>query len=459
MTTRKKVSICVLCLLAAAGLVYATSEGRGNRVAHDLRQMTGAETRVVWCQQVAGGRYDVHGTQLLLMGLDTADRAGPRPLLRRVGSCWKPMISPRGDRVVFTDFPAGTIYAVNWNGTSLRELSRGYALHVWMDPATAREWVYAVPEAEGRRGGYAGKPVIRFQLDNPFKQEQVWDATLVTFDNLRVSSDGKKAGALLPWPLAGVADLETKTWKEYGRGCWPDLSPDNSCIPWVFDGAHRNLLFRSADGRESWKVAINDAPGVDGDEVDCPRWSNHVRFMTLTGPHKRKKPEGSRIRGEAEEIYVGRFDQGLTRVEQWVRVTHNDQADFFSDVWVGPTAGLGWALAPGRRGAAGERLVVQARLIETSMTPTLESIAPYRQALVVYAYEVENVATGAYRHATLLVAHWGLVAGKTRPIPKAKGQSYPLTVEPLDDHPELEGERVVMDMKGGHLPLYYEVSR
>ena len=444
-------------LLIAAGCLYLAAERHQSRVEQEIRLMTGAKTRVVWCRQVEGDGYNALGSQLTLMGLDTDDRAGERPLVRRVGSYWKPMISPKGDRVVFTDFPEATIHVVNWNGAGLRELSQGYALHVWLDPATAQEWVYAV-EPDGREG-YAGKPLIRFQLDNPFKRETVWDTTLVHFDNLRLSLDGKKAVALFPWPVAVVADLETRTWKEFGRGCWPDLSPDNSYIPWAFDGAHRNLQFRSADGRDSWKVVVNDAPGVDGDEVDCPRWGNQIRFMTLTGPHRREKPKGGQAGGEAEEIYVGRFEKGLTRIEQWVRVTHNDCADFFSDMWVEPVAEMGWVPTPVRNRGTGELLVVQARLVETTMIPTLESIAPYRQALVVYAYEVENVATGAYRHARLLVAHWGLVAGEVRPIPKIRSESYGMTLERLDDHLELEGERVIMDMKADNLPIYYEIKR
>ncbi len=453
-TMGKSTSACVLGLLIAIGLLYAVLEGRGSGAAHELRLLAGAETRVVWCRQDAGDRYDALGSQLLLMGLDTAERGGERPLLRRVGSYWKPLISPKGNRVVFTDFPKATIYVVNWSGSSVRELGRGYALHVWMDPATAQEWVYAV---EGREGnGYAGKPLVRFPLDNPFKRETIWDATLVHFDNLRVSADGTKAGGLFPWPQAGIADLKAGTWQEYGRGCWPDLSPDNTGLAWVFDGAHRNLIFRSADGRDSWRVSVNSAPGVDGDEVDCPRWSNRIRIMTMTGPHKRAKPKGP---GKPEEIYAGRFDKGLTRIEQWAQVTRNDRADFFSDIWVEPGADTTWTPSPVRGQAAEERLVVQARLVETSLTPSLEAIAPYRQALVVYAYEVERVTEGAYRPTKLLVAHWGLVQGKTRDIGKTKGESYTLTVAPLDAQRELEGERVIMDMPGERLAVYYEVSR
>jgi len=449
--------LLVFGLLLAAAFLYTMADLRQSRVAQEVRQLTGARTRVVWCRQIEGEGYDALGSRLMLMGLDTDDRAGERQLVRRVGSYWKPMISPRGDRVVFTDFPKAVIRVVNWNGSGLRELFKGYALHVWLDPATGREWVYAV-DADGREK-YAGRPLIRFLLDNPFQRETVWDATPVHFDNLRLSLDGKRAAGLFPWPVAGVIDMEARTLTEFGRGCWPDLSPDNHYIRWVFDGAHRNLQLRSADGPDGWKVVINDAPGVDGDEVDCPRWGNQIRFLTLTGPHKRAKREGSQARGEGEEIYVGRFDKGLTRIEQWARVTRNEWADFFSDVWVEPTTDMGGVFTPASRPGAGGRMVVQARLVETTTIPTLESIAPYRQALVVYAYEVESVMTGAYGHERLMVAHWGLVRGIEHPIPRIRGASYRMALDRLDDHPELEGERVIMDMKAGVLPIYYEINR
>ena len=36
---------------------------------------------------------------------------------------------------------------------------------------------------------------------------------------------------------------------------------------------------------ERWRVNINNAPGIDGYEVYHPRWANHPRFLTITGPY------------------------------------------------------------------------------------------------------------------------------------------------------------------------------
>ena len=103
--------------------------------------------------------------------------------------------------------------------------------------------------------------------------------------------------------------------------------------------------------------------------------------------------------------------------------------------------------------------VVEAKLIETTSVPTLASIAPYRQALIVHTYEVERVVSGECKEPRLLVAHWAIVGGKTLPPDKRKGETYALTLEPYSRHKELEGERLVMAVDDLTLPLFYDVGR
>lgn len=443
--------------LAAAAAAYLQTEFTSARPARALAELCSAPARMVWCRQAGPGR-DALGTNLLLMALDSAEYGGPRPLLNRQGSYWKPMLTPRGDRVVYTDFPRATMYVVSWQGSVMRELGRGFALHVAQDPVTAEEWVYAV-SADGRQN-YSGKPLIRFRLDDPFRIERVWDQTLVHFDNLRVSADGRLMGGLFPWPQAGVAELSNGAWRVYGRGCWPDLSPDNQGLLWIFDGSHRRITLHAPGNRDRWSVDLSEAPGVAGEEVDCPRWSNRIRYMTMSGPRRRTPAEGGNDPAGAEEIYAGRFDEKLGRMERWARLTHDHQADFFPDLWIAATAAWHAASAPFPAPAAAgasRSLVVRARLRATSVTPAAAEIAPYRNALVVYEYEVESVVTGDYPHARLRVAHWGLVDGEARAVPRQKQHSYTLRLEPLDNRPELEGERVIMDLPSDRLPLYYEI--
>ena len=282
-------------------------------------------------------------------------------------------------------------------------------------------------------------------------------------DNIQLSRDGRCMGGLFPWPRAGLVNLAAGTFEEKGRGCWPSLAPDDSRLLWVFDGAHRNLVLHPADGTRNWAVCLSAAPGVDGWEAYHPRWANHVRFFSMTGPYI--GGEGAnRIRagGAAVEVYAGRFASDLRSVEAWLRVTENKSPDFFPDLWLDPAGSVAGAHLSSDAGSSvassHDLIVVQARLLETTATPTPASIAPYRHALVVYVYTVEKLDAGVYPHRQLLVAHWGIVDGAVRNLGKRPGESYTLRLEPYAAHPELEGERLIMDVKDMGLPLLYDIG-
>ena len=131
------------------------------------------------------------------------------------------------------------------------------------------------------------------------------------------------------------------------------MAPDDSYVFWIFDGAHRNLTLHSPEDGMRWTVPIDRAPGVDGYEVYHPRWSNHARYMMMTGPYK-IGGGGNRIRGGGEgvEIHLGRFSDDLGRIESWCRVTNNEKGDFQPDVWIesGDASDLGAELATRRVG-------------------------------------------------------------------------------------------------------------
>ena len=88
-----------------------------------------------------------------------------------------------------------------------------------------------------------------------------------------------------PWPDAGLADLRSKTWKKLGEGCWTSLTYARGPLFWYFDGAHRNVTMVDVDTGAKWMVNINSAPGFDGAEVSHPRWTNHPRFLAMSGPY------------------------------------------------------------------------------------------------------------------------------------------------------------------------------
>ena len=139
---------------------------------------------------------------------------------------------------------------------------------------------------------------------------------------------------MFPWPGAGVADVANKTWKKLGEGCYTSLSYARGPLFWYFDGAHRNVTMVDVDTGTRWMVNLNGAPGFEGAEVSHPRWTNHPRFLTLTGPYNQGGPNQSRTGGKQTEVYVGRFSADFSKVEAWARVTNNAWGDSHPDVWI-----------------------------------------------------------------------------------------------------------------------------
>lgn len=108
---------------------------------------------------------------------------------------------------------------------------------------------------------------------------------------------------------------------------------------------------------------------------------------------------------------------------------------------------------------------VNATLQRCSRIPTLDQIAPYRQALAVCEYKVDRVISGNFggalgaAGANIRVARWVILDGATLEPPK--GASLPLTLEPFRDNPQLESLFLSNDL-GGDLgrspssPLLYD---
>jgi len=445
----------------------AATPNEGSSAPDPVQRLTGAHTRVVWIQDLSDGT-DIAGRRrrLLLMGYDSRDGLGERPLLEERSNYTKPLITPLGNRVVFSNVREGTVHVVNWDGTDLRKLGPGFALDTWIDPDTKTEWVYVAsdPSAEPVTFGR----VTRHRIDRWQTSELVWDKLRVSGDTFQVSADGRLAGGLFPWPAAGVAELPNGEFHRLGRGCWTALSHGGDPMLWIFDGAHRNLTMVDSDHHEDrWKLKINTAPGIEGYEIYHPRWSNHPRFLAVTGPYT-VGTEANKIRGGGEqvEIHLGRFATDFSSVERWVQVSHNERADFYPDVWIDPNElppdeGTRDATRPETRPTAKEegRLIVEARLIESAPLPTPESILPYRQALLVNEYEVVKVLDGSYQGERILAAHWVIRDGDVLDsAAREEGTVRRMTLEPYDQHDELEGERLVMDSDAFDLRLYYDID-
>ncbi len=326
----------LLLTIGCAGEGESIPAGEEDALATAVKALTGARTRIVWVRDLGDNRdVGAQGNDLLLMAWDSEDGRGACRIFEERGNYHKPLITPRGDRIVFSNVPEGSMHVVRWDGTELRTLGKGLVLDVWQDPNSGEEWVYfAEPRPVDDRGSH--ERVRRMRLDGDSGQaEPVWDRTPVSAETFQLSRDGTKAAGLFPWPRAGVARLPNGGWQQFGNGCWTAMAPDDSGVVWVFDGQHRNLLMQSPEDGLRWSVNIAHGPGLDGHEVYHPRWSNHPRFIALTGPYKiRVGPNSIRGGGPDVEIYLARFSEDLREIDGWARITSDDRADFAPDVWV-----------------------------------------------------------------------------------------------------------------------------
>ena len=443
----------------------------------DVRALTGTRTRVVWVQEDGTDPLAL-GANLALMGLDTDDGRGERTIRSERRSYVKPMLTPSGDRIVFSSrTPEGArMFAVNWDGSGLTPLADGYALAVWRHPAEGTEWVYAAADTEKRPGPPS---VSRFRIDKPQERELVWNKTPVSLDTFQVSADGRRAAGLFPWPDAGIADLPNGTLRKLGEGCWTALSQARGPLLWYFDGSHRNVTMVDLETDKRWGVSLNRAPEFDGAEVFYPRWTNHSRFLAISGPYNQGGSNQVRSGGDQVEVHVGRFSADFTRVEAWARVTNNARGDLYADVWIdrnrsphaarpdGPIGPATAAEAPRPSGtgraatsAIARRMVVDVQLSRPGPIPSPDAILPYRHALVVNDYEVVSVREGTYGEQRMRIAQWAIRDGRVlNGARKAAGTRYRLTVEPYDAHPELEGERLIIQNDAAGRPVFYDVGR
>lgn len=305
-----------------------------------IRALTGARTRLVWVQDVLNrDDHAVRKTLTVLVGLDTDEYPGERQLLPRPGRFTKPLLTPCGDRVVFTDLASGEAKIVNWDGTGLRVITTGDALEVWQDPATGKEWVFVQvrrPGSQSRNGDSTRNPIFRYALDGRPAGEQVWNHTPcgpLSSGSFQVSADGQHAIGVFPAPDTRLLDLQRRTNQHLGTGCWTSIAPDDSRRMWFLDPTHRDLLFVTLDGRSTHKVRINGAPELGGAEIYHPRWSNHPRFVAFTGPYR--TPQLRPMSGSSGvELYLGRFNREFTALEACEKVTTNHYGDYFPDVWI-----------------------------------------------------------------------------------------------------------------------------
>jgi hypothetical protein len=300
----------------------------------EVETFTGGHTRVVWVVDADRNKDVFTQSNLLrLMGFDSRDDKGTRTILESLSNYYRPLLTPDGEQIVFTNRSECRTYVVNWDGSGLRVLKENAAAAaVWRDPKSGETWVYAQKSATDTNA-----PVIRFLLATPAREEVVWSGSPIETlpGNFQLSRDGTRASAAFPWPQCGVAMLPTISWKKQTNGCWPSLAPDNSYLSWTFDGSHRDVFMTQLDSGKSWTVRLSNAPGVSDYEIYHPRWTNNVNYVVMTGPYSMGQDAIKLWSGAAGvEIYIGKFSADFTRIESWLKLTDSTQGEFFPDVWI-----------------------------------------------------------------------------------------------------------------------------
>lgn len=332
-------------------------------VSREIENVTSAHARIVWNEFQTTGDADPYSQESnsALMGLDTRDGLGERAIIKEKGNYTRPILSTDGKTILFTRrsreqnangrwVNATTIYRTDWIGAALVEVAEGQAVDAWRDPATGLEWIYAVRHFRGSRSaGIIATELVRYQLDDAKKEQVIFEDAKLTPDNMQVSRDGTRISGLFPWPNGGILISDGKTFstRKLQIGCWTSLAPDDSGLSWVFDGEHKSASIFNAEGTLLWPLKFN-APALEHAQTYHPRWSNHARFITLTGPFKDTGVSGNIIThgGAHAQVFLGRLNERARKVETWVQVSHSDLSNSFPDAWIegGETANL--VLAP-----------------------------------------------------------------------------------------------------------------
>lgn len=298
-------------------------------VAQEVLALTGSRTKIVWVHRVAGTGEDLDGKgpEWELMGLDTAD-GKMRVILPGPASYMNPCISPDGEKVFFTDGGSNTIYSVNWDGSNRREFTKGMAQSPWRHPTDGSQWLYF----NGEHG------VVRARMDDASVRETVWKAGLSNFRIVSVSADGARMGgndAAGP----GVAVLPDVSWRQCGGGCSPCIAPDNSYrfFHMGTEVGHGGVRIYDDGGKNPRGVWFRGGkgglPGIEGNAWSHEaRWSTDPRFFTVF-------IEGRLPAAKTCDIYLGRFDEGFTKVASWVRITDAPARNGRPYCWIDP--GLG----------------------------------------------------------------------------------------------------------------------
>lgn len=349
----KKIGISLAALATSLLLVAAPSSGAASEDAaaakKQLLEMTGGRrVKVVWGQQAKNNRavykyFDTKEGVIRELPFDT--RSGDVVF----GQIW---LTPNGRRVVaLTVKPDGerTLVMYDTESKKVTKLADGpdcYPVAIWNDPKTKIDWVYVndcAAEGPRKRGWDAGRDKLyRFPLDKPEARELFWDRT-TSHEFLSFSADGTHAcfapvfsnigDMTYAFDAAGKVDQDNSKFKTAGHGCFSGMIADNSYRLFHLEGAHKAIMMYDAGGANARKIDITGMPGVG--EKGLPAWltraSTNPRYITIMAPCNNDS-----------QIWVGRFDEGFTKIEKWVKVSGDAIGCQKSHSWVEPERTSRW---------------------------------------------------------------------------------------------------------------------
>jgi hypothetical protein len=327
-----------VCLLAC-GLASADTASVTTRV---LTLTANRQVKLVWFEpQSSAGDQEGKGSDHKLMGFDSHN-GGVHEILAATGTYNKPLLTADGSRVVFSNLTTGKCYVVNWDGSgTVRTLVSGHALDAWRDPLNSEDWVY-VRKSSG---------IWRCKMTDTTVSQLIWNRVatgndgdgMYTQDYFQVSADGTHAvDQVNGWPNIGMMLLPNASVGYLHRtGCWSSMSPDNSY----------RALHRSAD---HWAVWLYNTPADTGHWVDLSavtadwdagqagpckyvsmiKWTTDPRFVAMVSPDVNEQTWDR----SCAEVYLGRFDSTLSRLDGWARITYNSKADWQPDGWLADSA-------------------------------------------------------------------------------------------------------------------------
>ncbi len=304
-------------------------------MAKEIEAFTGYPTRIVWMQDTGtpqGGDYKGIGKHQRLKVFCT-EEGRPRVLHHQEGmNYYKPLITPSGETVVFSNVHTRNIYRIPWEGGEPEQITAGRALATWKHTETGEDWIYFTRKDQGEN-----EPNRLFRRPvggREAHEELLWDRTNI--DQMQISADGNLLAVEFHWPDVGFIDLTTGHWQRLAKGCWPGMAPDNSYLLFIFTGTHRAVEMFSLLDEERWATVVNNHPDLSGKRAYHPQWSNHPDFISMTGPYAGQFWENR----TAVNLFLARFNQDRTAFDAHLKITDNGVMDIMPYVWI--NHGMTW---------------------------------------------------------------------------------------------------------------------